>query len=262
MRKLVSAGIFFLLCACKKDTQVISPVQNPPVQEEKKAELKFDFKPFFNNEVLVYNRPRFYTNTFGDSLRISKFNYYISNIVLTKTGGGTFSEPESYHLIKHDEANTTSFSIKEIPEGPYSKIDFLIGVDEARSTSGSQTGDLDPANQMFWDWNTGYIYLKLEGEYKSVSTPTTQPFAIHIGGISATKSESAVKPVSFPLSGTTIAVTKGKTSTVYFNLDLAEMFKNPEVIDLDTYGSVIGGSSSVKLAKNYADMFSVSKIEN
>ena len=57
----------------------------------------------------------------------------------------------------------------------------MIGVDSARNTSGAQLGALDPANSMFWSWNSGYIFVRMEGN----SPQSTQPYnklQFHIGG--------------------------------------------------------------------------------
>lgn len=243
--------------ACTKDEQVPVTVshseQQPPI-------VKFYFKAFFNNEPLVYNRPQFYLNDHGDSVRISKFNYYISNIKLTKTDGSIFSENESYHLIKHDEPGTTSFTIKNVPEGNYDKIEFLIGVDAERNSSGAQTGDLDPAHLMFWDWNNGYIFVKLEGEFKSIQKQMPYGFGLHVGGFVGIT--SAIRKATYPLTSTLVHANPGKTSTVTYKVSLDEFFTNPQVVDLDSHLAVGNGKMAADLADNYMDMFTIDKIEN
>ena len=37
-----------------------------------------------------------------------------------------------------------------------------LGVDSLRNVTGVQTGALDPAMDMYWTWNTGYVMAKLE----------------------------------------------------------------------------------------------------
>ena len=53
--------------------------------------------------------------------------------------------------------------LADIPNGEYTKVNYTIGVDAARNTEGAQDGALDLVNGMFWSWNTGYIFMKMEG---------------------------------------------------------------------------------------------------
>ena len=50
-----------------------------------------------------------------------------------------------------------------MPAGNYNSLSFLLGVDSMHNVSGAQTGALDPANDMFWTWNSGYVMAKMEG---------------------------------------------------------------------------------------------------
>src|SRR3954471_17985303 len=94
-----------------------------------------------------------YYNFAGDTFSISMFNYYVSNIVMTRSDGQKFVEKESYHLIKHFDSITT-LKIKDVPPAKYTRIDFLLGVDSTRNVSGIQSGALDRVNNMFWDWKS------------------------------------------------------------------------------------------------------------
>ena len=68
-----------------------------------------------------------------------------------------------------------------IKPGTYNAISVLLGVDSARNVSGVQSGALDPVKGMFWTWNSGYIYTKLEGTSPS-SSQVNGKFEYHIGG--------------------------------------------------------------------------------
>lgn len=76
----------------------------------------------------------------------------------------------------------------------YDSITFLIGVDSLHNVSGAQTGALDPVNDMFWTWNSGYVMAKLEGNSSS-SPQMNQKFEYHIGGYSG--KHNVVKKLSF-----------------------------------------------------------------
>src|SRR5205085_3433926 len=139
----------------------------------------FSFSAFVNKTALVPNT-KWYKNTSNEIFTVTKLKYYITNVKLHREDGLVFTEEDSYHLIKHvDSLSATAFSIKNLPPGNYNGMEFLIGVDSLRNVSGVQTGALDVNNQMFWSWNSGYIFFKMEGDYVSDSVPDGSQFAIH-----------------------------------------------------------------------------------
>jgi hypothetical protein len=249
--------IFAAITACKKDTIVSPPAPEP--EPEKKTSLKLSFKAFMNNEDLVINRAKLYTNFYGDSLNVGMFKYYVSNVVLKKASGSSDSIRESYYLVDHQSSDKTSFTIENLPEGDYTKIEFLLGVDSARNVSGAQTGALDPGNLMFWDWNQGYVFFKMEGSYKSTAHPVMGDYALHVGGFSGPTNYIRKISLSFP---STLSIVKGKTPAIYFNTIADEVFKTPNVIDLDSYYSTTSGKFCGAIADNYVDMIKIDRIEN
>jgi len=58
---------------------------------------------------------------------------------------------------------------------------FTIGVDASQVDEGAQTGPLDPAKGLFWSWNSGYIFMAIEG-VSPASTETDEAFQYHVGG--------------------------------------------------------------------------------
>ncbi|MBS1734667.1 MAG: hypothetical protein JST02_15340, partial [Bacteroidetes bacterium] len=107
----------------------------------------------------VVLRDSAYSNYFGEQYTISKLKYYISNLVFS--GNGKDQEADTYFLV--NAANESNAFDITLPAGNYSSIQFLLGVDSIRNCSGAQTGALDPMNDMFWTWNSGYVMFKLEG---------------------------------------------------------------------------------------------------
>lgn len=260
---LLSIVLLIALEACKKDTIVApEPEPQPPAVVETtnndSADLQVSFTAMANGKVLKPSSTN-YTNTSGDNFSVSKFNYYISNVKLTRDDGTLFYEPESYHIIKHVEG-LTSFTVHKVPPGNYKAIEFLIGVDSLRNVSGAQTGALDVSNQMFWEWQSGYIFFKLEGNYVSVGVPNEEGYAIHIGGFKGT--DNCLQKCTFNLTGNLIVAKGGVTSKLYFNTVIDEIFKNPKVIGFDSYYAAVGPVMFKSISENYKDMFVVAKVEN
>ena len=240
--------------SCKKDKD---PQPDPaPVQEYGAVTLKFDNT--VGNLPLQLNSTQ-YTNANGDTFNVSLYNYYISNIRLTASDNSVYTETESYHLVKASNIASLQFTLANVPVKNYTSITFMIGVDSTRNVSGAQTGALDPANGMFWSWNSGYIMSKLEGTSPQ-SPATNQIVMYHVGGFSG--ANNALKTVTLNFPGTA-NVSASVTPLVTIRSDAAEWFKTPVNVDISTLHTVhMAGASAKKIADNYADMFSVTSVQN
>lgn len=256
MQYVKSLGLVFILTvlfySCKKDEKV---VDSSPA--ETNASLLVDLTALVNNTILVPNT-KWYTNWKGDSFTVSKFNYYISNIKLKKNDGSYFIETESYHLIKHVEGRR-SFVVKNIPQGDYTELEFIIGIDSVRNISGAQTGDLDPALQMFWDWNSGYIFYKLEGTYKTISNPILGDYAFHIGLFGGRFKTQQFCKINLNNS---ILAKKNIQSKLFLKANIEEVFYTPHPIDFDYYNQNISLQTYLEQSENYKDMFVLDRVEN
>ncbi len=255
IKRTISCLLLFILLlsfGCKKDTEIITETELTLGQ----AKTQFNFEAFINNLQLPHTS-KWFTNLNEDSFTVTKFNYYITNIKLKRTDGFVFNEPESYHLIQHLEDNN-SFTLNNLPEGSYNQLQFTIGIDSLRNSSGAQTGALDPSNFMFWDWNTGYIFLKLEGDYKTALSIQPTNYAMHIGGYKIPN--NYIREITF--NSISLQSVRNKTTLVYIHTTIDEIFKNPETIDFDTFSGLAQGKNMQTLVNNYTDMFSISKIAN
>ncbi len=249
---LVLIGITFsLFTNCKKDNTVEDNTVSPVIN--------FKFNAVANGLPLLNENQKIY-NTSNDTFNISKFNYYISNIKLIREDGYIFNETESYHLIKHLDG-VNSFSFSNLPEGNYNNIEFLIGVDSLRNVSGSQTGALAISNNMFWEWNSGYIFFKLEGDYKSPIQQIKNSYAIHVGGFKGIY--SCLQKCKYNLNEMILAKNNHQT-TVNYNVSIDEIFISPKKIGFDYYYANIAQGDKIfnEISINYKDMFSIAKIEN
>ncbi len=250
-----------VLVSCKKD-QKIEPVANEPkIVPQGNNNVTTDV--VFNFNALVGTMPlgptkTWYVNENGDNYTVTKFNYYISNIKITRDDGTVFSEEESYHVIKHIEG-AKSFTAHNMPEGVYKQIEFTIGVDSIRNVSGAQTGALSPDSLMFWGWSTGYIFFKLEGSFQTLNSTPGALYAMHVGGFSGPN--NCLRKCSFNLVNKLI-LKAGVTPKVFYNVDVNEIFSHPKIIDLNSYFVITGGVQGKTLADNYMDMFTIDHIEN
>lgn len=217
------------------------------------GEMDIEFDNVVGAQALALNTGT-YTNAVGNTFTVSKFNYYISNIKLTKADGTEWKEPESYHLVQENVAASQLVTLKDIPAGDYTKLTFTIGVDSARNVAGAQTGALDPNNDMFWSWNTGYVFTKLEGTSPQ-STSAGNGLTFHIGGFKfPTNTIRTVSP-ALPAATAALQVRADHTPEVHLKVDVLRMFSGPTAvdnIDFRTVSFTMGGTNSVKVANNYA----------
>ncbi|HEY1032918.1 MAG TPA: MbnP family protein [Flavipsychrobacter sp.] len=244
--------------ACQKKDDDNNNV-TPPPSGPTTGEVGFEVSNYFGDKALTLNTET-YTTASGESVTISKFNYFITNIKLKKADGTEYVQPESYYPVKADVAGSKHFHIKDVPAGTYTSISFLVGVDSARNVSGAQTGGLDPANAasgMFWTWSTGYIMAQLEGTSPQ-STATDNKFIHHVGGFkgqfSGIRAVTITLPQQMTLSG-------GKESTIKLKADINKWFSNNlKIVDVTFIMGV--NETSKMIADNYATMFSVTSVVN
>jgi hypothetical protein len=256
--------VLFFLTACKKDRQINDTTDPPatltPVPTDSSSATKklsavvFDFKAFVDNKKLDANS--YYLNI-ADSFQLIQFNYYISNIQLKRADGTIYAERDSYHLNKHLEGKET-FTMNGLPEGTYTEMEFIIGVDSAKSVSGVHNGDLAIEQGMFWDWNTGYVFFKIEGICRIGSEPVWENFGAHIGGF--TEADNSLKKCRFVFNDPLIAK-DGKPCGVFYHVNLMEVFKNPNTIDFQSL-SVQGFKLFPAMVENYSDMFKIDRSTN
>ena len=250
MRKLIRWCCLFACCLiiCS-----FKPVSN---SESKRTWLIVHFVNYVGNEVLKLDTLA-YRNENGQLYAVTKFKYYISNIQLKETSGYEYNLTGSL-LLDQDDENSLQVLLKEVPYGNYASVSFLIGVDSAHNCSGAQTGDLDPINGMFWTWNSGYVFLKLEGKSPS-SKSTGNVLEYHIGGYQ--QPANCIRPVTlkFPIGGLTVE--RSKESFLTLKADVSEILKGPVVIDFSEISSVTDFHNATLMADNYADMFSVLEIK-
>jgi hypothetical protein len=242
---ILMAGLLLPLAGCQEDAE---PTGN----------LQLELQNVIGSESLQLGN-KIYTNANGDTYTVSIFKYYISNLKLKKADGSVYAVPESYFLVDEEDAASKTITLTNVPAGSYTSLSFLIGVDSTRNTSGAQTGALDIMKGMFWSWNTGYIFVMMEGN----SPQSTQPYnklQFHIGGYKSM--DNCIREVSPSLNGSTVDVRKGKSVTAHYKVDLSKIFGAPNPVSFAALSAVHGGPAAVKLADNYQTMFTLDHIHN
>jgi hypothetical protein len=256
-----------LLFSCKKDKNPASPDPPAPSPTNDKGNVTVNITNVAGNAVLKISKDSAYTgatpkyiNAHGDTFSVSMFRYYVSNIKLKKSDGSYYTETESYHLVDaKDSANTCKLTLLNVPVGTYISAELMIGVDSARNCSGAQTGDLDPAKDMFWSWNQGYIFMKFEGYSSSVAPANAHNVEYHIGGFKYPYNNTRKVTIPFAVL---LQVATDHSPKLMLKTNLLGLFQAPTVISFSASPTIASPNSAVPLANNYANIFSFAGIIN
>jgi len=255
------------LTACKKD----SP--EPVYSESNLAPLSVEFDNIMGSQNLVLNTTN-YTNAAGETYNVQLLQYFISNIKVGKADGTTYTvnQDSSYFLIKEADA-ATRFAKVKVPEGDYTTLTFTLGVDSLRSTMdiSKRTGVLDPSgghdDGMYWGWNSGYIFLKMEGISPQAPIDPTgfRKYRYHIGGFGGYSAPTInnIKTITIDLRSRGIAqVRKDRTANVHLMVDIEKVLSGSTAVSIATNPQVMFSDYSVNIANNYMSMFTHDHTEN
>lgn len=191
MNKLSTYLIFFVvlsfsLVGCKDDP----PADNDPVDNTMKARI--NLVPTYNGQALDLQSS--YTTQEGYTIEFTKLNVIMTEL---KNGSNTLTPSLVY---KYEEDPSLMWE----GEADYSQFGQLtanvgVGSDRNHEDPSALPAD-DPLNilntdDMHWGWNTGYIFLIIEGRADTTQGQTGQNianFLYHIG------TDQLLKQVEFP----------------------------------------------------------------
>jgi hypothetical protein len=242
---LALAGIAFT--SCKKDDDDNN--NNGGDGTTGKLELKFDHGwgpahlPFSLNAALTHPMTQ-------EEITFTTLRYYLTNIQLHRPDGSVWTEEESYRIVDVAGNSIPTLTMENVPSGRYNKITFMIGVDSLRNTSGAQTGALDPAENMFWSWTTGYIFIKAEGV--SPSAPQNM-FVYHLGGFEGPN--NAIRTRTLEFGGAHVDIASNARPSIHFKVNAARFWHGG--ISLNDINMIhMPGPDAVTLANNFIGAFS------
>lgn len=227
--------IFFLLIT-------ISIISFACKKKSKDGNVSIVFKNTVDGQPIEKDK-LIYTNIAGNKYSVSLLKYFVTNVVLVQEDGTEY-KLNNYDLI--DEFDKEMFSKIEagnIPGAHYTKLKFYVGVDKLRNHEGAQDGDLDPLYNMIWSWNTGYIFLKHEGQ---IITPIgdTAVMQYHIA------TDDALRQIEVPIDMTV----KGSDMLLNIQFDLNKIYNAPE-IDINEKLIMHSGANDRNIMNAVADNF-------
>jgi hypothetical protein len=220
----------------------------PKTKEQPKlstTELTVEFTPYFNNEVLEYNKMKYIIQA-GDTLNFGRNRMILSNIKL-ELEDGTVVDTDTFALIKFDE-NYNKLTLKNnLPENQtIKKLHFMIGLDSAENhgdpSQWPNSHPLDPLyNHMHWTWASGYIFQVVEGYYMNNGN-NQAIFSFHMANLNFRKN------ISITLNNA-MSLKKGDKKTLQIKADFAKYFNSPNEYGLKTNGSNSHSTSQEELMR-------------
>jgi hypothetical protein len=230
-----------------------------------KSTIALSFENVFGAEPLTFGKE--YENVHGEKLKFSLLNYFITNIELVRADGGTYKVPteNSYFLVKQSDPASQKISLP-VPSGKYASIRFMIGVDSLRNTmkADQRQGVLDVgarARGMYWSWNSGYIFFKMEGKSPSSPDSLKNGFYYHIGGYggfdSKTLNNIRFKTIAFDKA---VKVSSRKETDVVVTVDAKRFFHEKNLLKVSEHPSIMWGPVSTQIADNYVNIFTLKEV--
>jgi hypothetical protein len=197
-----------------------------------------------------------YPNGNGEQFTVSAFKYYLSNVKLRRADGSQYAVPDSYFLVDAAQPASQHIALAQVPAGTYTGLSFVVGVDSARNVAGAQTGALDPVHGMFWDWNSGYVFMRLEG-----TSPASATGRLLFAVMGFQRPYNALRTIAPPFGGASVTVSPGHEPEIHLGVDVQKMFSGPAPVRFAQVYDSEGGPSAVRVADNYAaGMFTVEHI--
>lgn len=260
-----AAGILvatFLLTSCTDNNDSVDTISG-------QGKIGLEFDNVFNGANLILNT-QINTTSQSENLKIADLKYIVSNIVLIKEDGSTYTYPKnkSYFIVDETDDASQNIELTDVPAGNYVGVKFGIGVDEAQFNLGAAgQGDFLTLAQnegMLWSWSAGYKFVKFEGTFTSSSVTSDTSFMVHTGKTGTDYNYKEIT-LSFPekaLVRTTIS------PDVHIFADASKIIDGNNKISLTANNMggmgamIMGGANLPLITSNLGGMFSVNHVHN
>ena len=185
--------------------------------------LDLDFRPTWDAKPLEIEALRHETGA-GELLSVTRLSALLSGAAL-ETADGKWVELSPAHAWIDLASGRLRWTLNPVPPGYYRALRFWIGPDsvENHADPAKRLPDdpLSPAlNGLHWDWQGGYIFMALEGRYRSGTGPIAG-YSLHFARDPRRTRVSLVVPLDLTRNG-----------VLRLDWDLASLFRLPRPISL------------------------------
>lgn len=259
MTIILASGILLFSSSCKKKEGCMDPdaanfdkeaTENCCCLYYETVKLEFDF----NIDGQDFNYDEEYSAVANRPYDFKFVQFYISRVTLHGPGGDVELE-DSYYLVNPDKP--VHLAVEKELEGSYSSISFNVGVDEETNNT-KQPSDFDsdhplaPQDElMWWSWNSGYIFFKIEGDVDTTSNPDNvmdAEFRYHVG------TNDLLRKVELNKS---ISVGDGAVETIQISVDPSQFFNDVDLAKERKSHTTDNMPLATKVADNVPLVFSI-----
>lgn len=229
------AAALLLLSACKKD-------------ETYNANAQLSLAMTVGNEALQYDKV--YTIG-GKAVKFSLVQFYLSNMTAKDDEGNSNSFGSAVVLAKPNMAAT---SIGKVTLDHTHEFFYTFGIDSITNHGDpalyASTHPLAVGNDMHWTWNSGYIFLKIEGKVDTDGDGTPeQDMFYHIGMDAMRRSNNLMMHFDTPEGD-------GATLNYCLSADVAKFFTGVDMSTDYATHTMDNMPLAKKIADNVASVFS------
>jgi hypothetical protein len=242
MKHFLLFSSLLLLASCKREK--ITP---PPIIEES---IEMKVFPVFNGNTLFLDSV--YTGPNGERLKVTDVSFYLTNIQsngLPLADVGFFDYRNAGNSFLTAKKKYTDFLSLEGIIG----VDTSLNHDDPSAFPNESPLNISNAGPMHWGWNTGYIFISIEGKADTLVDGTDNldvSFSYHIG------TDAMLQPFAFPQINW--LQTGEKKHACHLTLDLFTFFFNPlQPVDIASEPFTHSGAGSqaltLKIAQNFKE---------
>lgn len=225
-------------------------------EDEEVSFIKINLNHHIGNTKAELNNT-WYSCAAGHKFNVIRLKYYISRIKLHNSNGKVF-ESETVHYCDIEKPSTRVITFTEIPNGEYTRLSFVFGLDDKMNVNGGLPNTTTNIN-MEWPipGDRGYHYMKLEGKYNVFGNGTIKAYNIHTG---ATRGNQNFLEFDLPLKQP-IQLNKNQWE-INLVMDINEWLQNPLIYNFEDFGADImeNQDAQIIIKKNGADLFSINSI--
>lgn len=185
------------------------------------ASVMLTFNSKVGSDNLIYNTDYMIN---GRKTRFTRVQFYASGFVFNKATGGTVTLDDEYLLV---EPGQTDYAlVNGLAHGDYSGFKFYQGVDPDVNTkkapsdwpAGHALSPSDNPNHQHWGWNSGYVFVVLEGRVDTTAAANGDAdysFVFHAG------TDDLLRTINLQSDFTAV---DGETVSLAVDVDWAEYF--------------------------------------
>ncbi len=209
-----------------------------------KIHHQFDGRPLSLNSLRYQGQETF---------SISRLSYLLSEFSIQNDDGTWIDIPNQFAYLDLAKRRT-SFTLSSLPQGSYQRLRFSLGLPQltnhANPAELPADHPLNPnVNQLHWDWQTGYIFLALEGRYRTAKKEL-QGYVYHLANdANLTKIQQEAR---FQIK---------ENTEIQLAFEVQNLFQKQRTVSFQTYGhsshSHPDDPIAKTLAQNIANSFSL-----